>query len=258
MDIVSTVILTCLNISEADSLHSWLDADTLILNPEIPKTLFLPPNDFEEVHFLGPKDWDGFNAGGFFIRINSWTIKMLTETMAVPLLRPDIDLKYNAVANAMRWVFTKAEYRDHVLYQPRRWYNDFRSDDDPAAESGSLLVHFDGTLDENSEAIEPWLDAVEMSPQAWQVPVQDTSFPTEVEKYWRNLRLARMELEHFIPNATETGEDWKPKNKELEELAAKRVDLWWAVQEDAHDSKLIEALLRENAELRVKSERSEI
>lgn len=116
---------------------SWLDADSLVLNPAIPKTLFLPPNDFEEVYFLGPKDWEGFNSGGFFIRVNEWSLQMLTEAMAVPLLRPDIDLRYNAVGNAMRWVFEKPKYRDQVLYQPRRWYNDFRSNSRPETEGST-------------------------------------------------------------------------------------------------------------------------
>lgn len=242
------------DVSMANMLHSWLDADTIILNPEIPKTLFLPPDDFAEVYLLGPKDWEGFNAGGFFIRVHNWSIKMLTETMAIPLLKPEVDLKYNAVTNAMKHVFTKAEYRDHVLYQPRRWYNDFRSNARPEAESGSFLVHFDGTLDENSDAIKPWLDAIEQSPSSWQVPVQDTSFPTEIEKYWRNLRIAKMELEHFIPNASEPEEGWDKSNKDMVDLAAARVELWWAVREEAHDSKLIESLLRDNEELRKKTE----
>ena len=177
----------------------------------------------------------------------------------MPLLKPEIDLKYNAVTNAMKWVFTKPEYRDHVLYQPRRWYNEFRSHEHPEAESGSLLVHFDGTLDENSKAIEPWLDAIEQRPSDWQVPVQDTSFPGEVEKYWRNLRVAKMELEHFIPDATDELEGkWDSDDKDMVDLAAARVDLWWAVREEAQDSKLIESLLRENEELRKKTEHSEV
>lgn len=178
--------------------------------------------------------------------------------MAIPLLKPEVDLKYNAVANAMKHVFTKAEYRDHVLYQPRRWYNDFRSDERPEAESGSLLVHFDGTLDENSKAIEPWLDAIEQSPSSWQVPVEDTSFPKEVEKYWRNMRMAKMELEHIIPNATAPAEGWDSDDKDMVDLAAARVKLWWAVRDEAHDSKLIESLLQENQELRKKTGHSEI
>ena len=242
----------------AKSLNSWLDADTLVLNPEIPKALFLPPRDFDEVHFLGPRDWEGFNAGGFFIRINDWSIKMLTEAMAVPLLRPEVDLKFNAVANAMKWVFTKAEYRDHVLYQPRNWYNTFGSSDSEGAESGSLLVHFDGTLDDNSEAIKPWLDAVEKSPQEWQVPIEDTSFPSEVDRYWRNLRIARLELEDFIPDDDDSKGKWDPNNSDLVDLAASRVDLWWAVREEAHDLRLLEALLRQNEELQAKAKHSEI
>ena len=251
-------MLALLHFGLTDTPISWLDADSLVLNPEIPKTLFLPPDDFEEVYFLGPKDWEGFNAGGFFIRVNEWSIKMLTEAMALPLFRPDIDLRYNAVANAMKWVFTKPEYRDHVLYQPRRWYNDFRSKEQPEAESGSLLVQFDGTLDENSDAIEPWLDAVEKSPYAWQVPVHETLFPREVERYWTNLRVAREELGHFIPNASETDDKWDEGDTDMMDLANARVNLWWAVREEAQDSNLIESLLGENEGLRRKTKRSQI
>ena len=208
---------------------------------------------------MGPKDWEGFNAGGFFIRVNDWSIEILTEVMAVPLLKPEIDLKYNAVANAMKWVFTKPKYRDHVLYQPRSWYNDFRSNEQPETNSGGLLIHFDGIHDENSRAIETWLDAIEQRPSDWQVPVQDTSFPGEVEKYWRNPRVAKMELEHFIPDAADGLEGkWDSNDKDMVALAAARVNLWWAVRDEAQDSKLIESLLQENEELRKKTEHSEI
>ena len=238
-----------------DTPISWLDEDSLVLNPEIPKSLFLPPGDFEDVYLLGPKVWEGFNAGGFFIRVNDWSIKMLTETMAVPLFRLDIDLRYNAAANAMKWVFTKPEYRDHILYQSRKWYNDFQSKEQPEPGSGSLLVHLDGTLDENSEAIEPLLDAVEKSPYAWQIPVHETPFPEEVERYWTNLRVARQELGHFIPNATETENGWDAGGTDMIDLANARVKWWWAVREEAQDTKTIESLLGENEELRKKKKK---
>ena len=102
------------------------------------------------------------------------------------------------------------------------------------------------------------MDAVEKSPYAWQVPVHETLFPREVERYWTNLRVAREELGHFIPNASETDDKWDEGDTDMMDLANARVNLWWAVREEAQDSNLIESLLGENEGLRRKTKRSQI
>jgi hypothetical protein len=85
----------CISDQEAN-LHNdrWADADGLILNPNIPLSVFLAPPDLPQIHDVGNKDWNGFNAGVFFTRDHSWTVSMLTFTMSYPICHRDIRLTF--------------------------------------------------------------------------------------------------------------------------------------------------------------------
>ena len=143
------MMFVCMNSS------SFFDSDTILLNPNIPWSLFLPPSDFPDIHFLAGRDWVGFNAGVFFVRINEWSVKMLTEVSALPDLRPQVQLGYNAEQSAFQWVMSRAGYREHVIYQPIKWFNGFEQSFGklPDVKEGDLLVHFSGLKDERFEAV---------------------------------------------------------------------------------------------------------
>ena len=71
--------------------RSWVDADTIILNPNIQWESFLPPGeDFSDIHLIGAKDWNGWNCGVFFVRVNAWSVEMLRDVAALPSLRPEV------------------------------------------------------------------------------------------------------------------------------------------------------------------------
>jgi len=55
-----------------------------------------------------------------------------------------------------------------------------------------MLVHFPGLEEERWEHMEKWLDIVE-GPQAanWNLPLQETQYPTEINRFWTELREAR-------------------------------------------------------------------
>lgn len=172
---------------------SWFDVDTVLLNQNIPWTAFLPPGDgFQDVHFLVSKDMNGLNIGIFFVRVNDWTIKMLSDVLALPSLRPDVEIGHNAEQDAMRWVLEQSRNREHVLYQPQHWYNAYEhADSTHPLHNGDLLVHFAGYGDKGP-AMSKWLDRLEgENADLLQPPMAHTTYPHQVREYWARLRRAR-------------------------------------------------------------------
>jgi len=180
--------------------YSWFDADTIILNQNIPWEAFLPPSDkFPEINFLGNKDWNGYNCGVFFLRVNEWSVNFLTEASALPLLRPEVELGTRAPnyeQDAMVWVLEKEGYREHVVYQPREWYNPFQEGENHESEhqNGDMLIHFPG-MQEKHAAMGTWLDKVDQSPEELQVPVSNLTLKADIAHFWTRLNNARVQLD---------------------------------------------------------------
>ncbi|KAI4731972.1 hypothetical protein E4T49_00004 [Aureobasidium sp. EXF-10728] len=108
----------------------WADADALILNPNIPLSIFLPPPDLPHIHFVGNKDWNGLNNGVFFIRVHPWTVSMFTSAMSFPICHKDVDLGGNVEQEAMRLTFERENggkddkgWRSGIVFMPRKWFN---------------------------------------------------------------------------------------------------------------------------------------
>ena len=179
-----------------EKLYRWFDADTIILNQNIPWEAFLPPSDtFPDINFLGNKDWNGFNCGVFFLRINEWSVNFLTEASALPLLRPEVELGTRAPnyeQDAMVWVLDKEGYREHVVYQPRQWYNPFAEGEhhELEHERGDLLIHFPG-MPEKHTAIGRWLDKVDQSSEELTIPVSNLTLKAEIAQFWTRLNNAK-------------------------------------------------------------------
>ncbi|KAI4853373.1 hypothetical protein E4T44_00881 [Aureobasidium sp. EXF-8845] len=87
--------------------EGWADADALILNPNVPLSIFLPPPDLSHIHFVGNKDWRGLNNGVFFVRVHPWTVSMFTSAMSFPICHQDVDLGGNVEQEAMRLTFER-------------------------------------------------------------------------------------------------------------------------------------------------------
>ena len=167
---------------------SWFDADTIILNPQIPWTIFLPPTKYPNIHFIASKNWDGFNSGVFFLRVHEWSVKMLTDAQALPSLRPEITIKW-ADQSAMSESFSRPQFRDAVVFQPMHWYNEFQLQqsmvrDSPNIHPGDMLIHFAGLMKDKRDFIGPWLDRVENLADRWSVPLENTSYLKDVKEYW--------------------------------------------------------------------------
>lgn len=214
----------------------WFDADTIILNENIPWSLFLPPReDFNDIHFLGNKDWYSFNCGVFMMRINEWSVNFLTQATALPLLRPDIPLGVpipNMEQDAMRWVLDQKGYKEHAVYQPRLWYNTFAQgpDKEPETRRGDMLIHFPG-VEHKYPLMGHWLDIVENEPQKVNIPLANLTLHNDIKGFWANLRTAKQALYNATEYLTadivvqqafnkhpELGDDLKETSKKLERL----------------------------------------
>ena len=217
--------------------HSWYDADTLILNPNIQWEIFLPPSDneiFSEIKILATKDVSGFNAGVFLCRIDEWVIDTLTDAYALPRLYPEVDIAGNIEQNAMKWIFSQEENKKHVVYQPRLWYNWFstmvRPDEDV---KGDMLIHFSGINHDyegrmKKGVMEAWFSKL-TDPAAWSLPLEKTRYPKEISAFWKHLRAAKVLLS-FVGDRSGTN---ILANEHSIQLA--RNELKWAVEEEAYD-----------------------
>ena len=217
--------------------HSWYDADTLILNPNIQWEVFLPPTDndiFSDIKILATKDVSGFNAGVFLCRIDEWVIDALTDAYALPRLYPEVDISGNIEQNAMKWIFSQEENKKHVVFQPRLWYNWFsttvRADKDV---KGDMLIHFSGINHDyegqlKKGVMEAWFSRL-TDPAAWSVPLEKTRYPKEISAFWTHLRAARV----LLSLVGDRGGHNVLKNEQSIQLA--RNELKWAVEEEAYD-----------------------
>ena len=186
----------------------WFDADTIILNDNIPWSIFLPPReDFSDIHFLGNKDWNGYNCGVFMMRINEWSVNFLTQATAIPLLRPDIPLGVpypNYEQDAMKWVLEQKGYKEHALYQPREWYNGFSigAEGELEVKTGDLLIHFPGVSQKYSQ-MGHWLDIVENELEKVKLPLANLTLHDNVKDFWATLRTAKQALQSATESRVE-------------------------------------------------------
>ena len=215
------------------ALYRWFDPQTVLLNPTIPLSLFLPPPDFPTIHALGTKDWAGFHTGVFFLRVHPWTLTMLNETI-IYNRENDSPVGYGAAGggNGFIWGFESPDYYEHMLYQPRQWYNAVPPTQhdrttsrsrggsrkaEGAVNPGSMLVHtmdtsaasasgyasyYTGTESEEdvssestTKVLKHYLYKLQDSPHDFEVPLSSTPYISEVNDYWARARSTRKLLE---------------------------------------------------------------
>ena len=178
--------------------HRWFDADTIILNPAVPWSLFLPPPDFNEVHLIATQDQNGFNAGMAIFRVTDWSVQMLSEVVALRQLRPEVQIDFYD-QGALRWVFERRGYEEHVIYQPHNWWNSFGLNK-PPYDTDAFMLHFAGAdccgqEDSKGTVMGRWLDILENNPRAYAVELEKTKLPKEVKDFWAMLQRAKKAMQ---------------------------------------------------------------
>lgn len=82
----------------------WHDRDVVLMNPNIPLDVFLPPSDgsgegghggFEHINAIVTRDRNGLNNGVFFVRVSEWSLKMFASALSVREYERGVELKYS-------------------------------------------------------------------------------------------------------------------------------------------------------------------
>jgi hypothetical protein len=180
---------------ECCALCRWVDADSIIINPAIPPELFLPPSNLPHINFVGTRDHNGLNSGIFYLRVCSWSVSFLVETLA--LSHAEIDLGRSADQEAMARVLEKEHggpkgqgYRDGVAFVPRKWINAYEWIHAFEGSRGDMLVHFPGLEEARWEHMSKWLKTVETTPEEWELPLKDTIYRNVTDQFWQNYNSA--------------------------------------------------------------------
>ncbi|EAW13442.1 glycosyltransferase family 34 protein [Aspergillus clavatus NRRL 1] len=182
----------------------WSDADTVLMNPDMPLETFLPPPEFSDVHMLLTKDWNGMNNGVFPIRVHPWAVELLSAAIAYPVVKPNVELFWpdqSALANLLE---ENEYFARSVVYCPLRWFNAYMrrpngvdlNPDSPAhlqVHPGDLLVHFPGTpRDTLTQTLEPYLALAEGHRGEWDIPPERTGYIEETKRFWGSKRRLSM------------------------------------------------------------------
>ena len=213
----------------------WFDADTIILNPGVPWSLFLPPPKFDNIHFLGTRDQNGFNAGMFMVRVNEWSVTMLSEVVALRTLQPNVTLDFYD-QSAFAWVNNRLEHREHFLFQPHNWWNAFGLQGDPHP-TDFFTLHFAGVDccgegDAKGVVMSRWLDKLDINPNEYYKSLDNMTLPREVSDYWQKLTDARKILEK--------GSAWENKtNRSRRDFESASLGLRKAIVDEADDLKRV-------------------
>ena len=215
----------------------WFDADTILLNPAVPWTLFLPPSEFDDIHMLGTRDHNGFNAGMLMVRVHEWSVKMLSEVIALRQFQPWVELPFYD-QSAIQWVFERPGYAEHFLYQPHNWWNSFGTQGNPYPAT-AFILHFAGVDccgegESRAMVMGRWLDRLDNAPDEYAIPLDNLTLPAAVSDYWAALVSARKTLEK--------ADAWSAENKHNEkDTQIARRELRQAIMDDADDSGKVNA-----------------
>ena len=169
----------------------WFDVDTIILNPQIPLELFLPPPE-EEVHLIGTHDSKGFNGGVFFMRVDQWSLDMLIEVLAVPLMDNKHHVSISKDYSALEQILESPAFRGRTLYQPRGWFNSFDVNKTYEGAGGNMLVHFPDVSANKWARMDMYLETMSApGGNPWEVPLGLTTYEMSVMSYWTRIKDAR-------------------------------------------------------------------
>lgn len=194
---IMTILGQELSKPEGDRLHwiFWHDRDTIIMNPQIPLDIFLPPEDkFSHIHLLCTNDRHGLNNGVFLLRVSEWSFKFFAAALAFHEYNPNVVLKYTE-QSAMEEAIKVPWRRKGVAFFPQRWFNGYvpiGTDADQRtvriARPGSVLIHFASNRDQlRPERMAKWHAIADSRDSEWDKPVNETMYPQELAEYWERL-----------------------------------------------------------------------
>jgi len=184
------------------------------MNYNVPLELFLPPPaTYPSINCLVTDDHRGLNNGVFFLRVNDWSIWLMTAVLGYQKAgcRPPGKLRtedQGALENIITEVnpshlkgrrqltdISQPQFINYTIHVPQRWFNAFAGFRDESltkttkfksnsAKEGDLLVHFAGHKDTREETMKKWLNYREKHVQEWEMKVEKTGYLEEIRQFW--------------------------------------------------------------------------
>ncbi len=179
----------------------WFDSDVILLNPQIPLEIFLPPRDFARMHVLATHDEHGFDGGMFFIHVHPWSVRMLIDVLSHSKNDEDIMAASRKDHKAFEITLRSDAYRDDVVYQPRWWYNTYPRDIVSGQKEGELLIHFNEAGGDKWSGMANQLDDLSRSSSSHNVPLVRTQYPASIDDYWNRMREAHAVVLQAAPKS---------------------------------------------------------
>lgn len=182
-------------------MNSYFDADTIIMNKEIPLDIFEPPSDYDHINYIAARDWNGLNAGVLLLRVHPWTVTLLSRVMTYQHYHPDESYPYAEQTILARLTETQAEFKQYSLYMPRPWFNAYFYGMHEV-QPGMLLSHF--AHPDFKWHMYEWLKVAYeedgSESKFYTKSVQETEYPGEIRRFWNAKRRADRVIKGFERN----------------------------------------------------------
>jgi glycosyl transferase family (putative galactosyltransferase) len=188
----------------AEERVEWLfyfDADTIIMNKEIPLEIFEPPSDYDHINYIAARDWNGLNAGVLILRICPWTVTLLSRTMTYKHYHPDEAYVFEEQTILARLTENDKEFHKEAIYMPRPWFNAYFYGMHEV-KPGMLLSHF--AHPDFKWHMYEWLKVAYEEDGSdnpiYQKQLKDTEYPDEIKRFWNIKRRADRVIKGFERN----------------------------------------------------------
>jgi hypothetical protein len=187
--------------ASTNSDRSYFDADTIIMNKEIPLDIFEPPSDYDHINYIAARDWNGLNAGVLLLRVHPWSVQLLSRTMTYKHYHPDESYVFEEQTILARLTENDKEFMKQAIYMPRPWFNAYFYGMHEV-KPGMLLSHF--AHPDFKWHMYEWLKvAYEQDGQdnpTYAKQVHETDYPEEIKKFWNVKRRADRVIKGFERN----------------------------------------------------------
>lgn len=217
----------------------YFDADSIIMNQEIPLEVFEPPSDFQHINWIAGKDWNGLNAGVFLLRVNKWSLNLLSRVMTYQHYHPDEDYTFEEQAILARLTENDEDFKKESIYVPREWFNAYfyyLTEVKP----GLLLSHFPH-YDYKWHMYE-WLQVLEndVDPAfkpVYNLPLMETIYPAAIKEFWNAKRRVDKVLKGFERNINRGADPihYGMQHEETKEIADKFREKYEDLKKAAHE-----------------------
>lgn len=198
------LLLTELEKTESERLEwlVWVDGDVVIMNPNIPLEIFLPPkNGWDHINAIVTNDHRGLNNGVFFLRVHEWSVWLINSCLNTQIHDPELELEF-ADQSALQYWLNQERFRNNTIHVPQRWFNAYAgyrgaSTDlfaDPmkppykykanSVREGDLLVHHAGHKSLRAQRMLPWVEVAERHVSSWELQLDETQYQKEISQFW--------------------------------------------------------------------------